>query len=85
MNDNATRVLITGASGGIGYELAKVFAHAPPQSSARGSQRAQTLTQFTDELQRRFGVFGEKPLHLIWQSRALRRFSSTNCSAKALP
>jgi uncharacterized protein len=47
--------LITGASGGIGYELAKLFAkdHHNLVLVARNGQR---LAQVADELQRQFGV-----------------------------
>jgi uncharacterized protein len=47
--------LITGASGGIGYELAKLFArdHYNLVLVARSSGK---LTQFADELQRQFGI-----------------------------
>jgi len=47
--------LITGASGGIGYELAKLFAkdHHDLVLVARSAPK---LTQFADELQRQFGV-----------------------------
>src|SRR6185503_6142369 len=47
--------LITGASGGIGYELAKLFAkdHHNLVLVARNAQR---LAQVADELQRQFGV-----------------------------
>ena len=47
--------LITGASGGIGYELAKLFAkdHYNLVLVARTSGK---LNQFADELQRQFGV-----------------------------
>ena len=47
--------LITGASGGIGYELAKLFArdHYNLVLVARSSG---TLSQFADELQRQFGI-----------------------------
>jgi len=52
MNQTA---LITGASGGIGYELAKLFAkdHHNVVLVARGADK---LTQFADELQRQFGI-----------------------------
>ncbi len=48
-------VLITGASGGIGYELAKLFAkeHHNLVLVARNGPR---LTQVADELQRQFGI-----------------------------
>lgn len=47
--------LITGASGGIGYELAKLFAkdHYNLVLVARSSGK---LAQFADELQRQFGI-----------------------------
>jgi short-subunit dehydrogenase len=47
--------LITGASGGIGYELAKLFArdHHNLVLAARSSGK---LSQFADELQRQFGI-----------------------------
>lgn len=47
--------LITGASGGIGYELAKLFAkdHHNLVLVARSSAK---LTQLADELQRQFGI-----------------------------
>jgi hypothetical protein len=54
MNDGKT-ALITGASGGIGYELAKLFAkdHHNVVLVARSAPK---LTQFADELQRQFSV-----------------------------
>jgi len=47
--------LITGASGGIGYELAKLFAgdHYDLVLVARSAGK---LTEFADELQREFGI-----------------------------
>jgi short-subunit dehydrogenase len=52
MNQTA---LITGASGGIGYELAKLFAkeHNNVVLVARGASK---LAQFAEELQREFGI-----------------------------
>ena len=58
MKDTTTSVLITGGSGGIGYELAKLFAkdHHNLVLVARSGPK---LTQIADELQRRFGNIGE--------------------------
>jgi short-subunit dehydrogenase len=55
MNNSNFSVLITGASGGIGYELAKLFAkdHQNLVLVARNGPR---LAQVADELQRQFGV-----------------------------
>src|SRR5271166_4594813 len=52
---SVTTGLITGASGGIGYELAKLFAndHHNLVLVARNGPR---LAQVADELQRQFGV-----------------------------
>ncbi len=54
VNQSAPTALITGASGGIGYELAKLFAkdHHNLVLVARNGSR---LEQFGDELQRQFG------------------------------
>jgi len=55
MNNSTTAALITGASGGIGYELAKLFAkdHHNLVLVARAGIK---LAQFADELQRSYGV-----------------------------
>ncbi len=55
MNDARLTALITGASGGIGYELAKLFAkdHHNLVLVARNGPR---LKQVGDELQRQFGI-----------------------------
>jgi short-subunit dehydrogenase len=61
MNPTPT-ALITGASGGIGFELAKLFArdHHNLVLVARNGPK---LTQFADELQRQFGILA-KPVAL---------------------
>jgi short-subunit dehydrogenase len=55
MKGNTTTALVTGASGGIGYELAKLFAkdHHNLVLVARSAPR---LSQVADELQRQFGI-----------------------------
>jgi uncharacterized protein len=55
VNQHAPAALITGASGGIGYELAKLFAkdHHNLVLVARNGPR---LAQVADELQRQFGI-----------------------------
>jgi short-subunit dehydrogenase len=55
MNAPTSTVLITGASGGIGHELAKLFAndHHGLVLVARSAPR---LEQVADELQRQFGI-----------------------------
>src|SRR5579862_9579714 len=55
MNAPTLTALITGASGGIGYELAKLFAkdHHNLVLVARNGPR---LEQIADELQRQFGI-----------------------------
>jgi uncharacterized protein len=55
VNKTAPTALITGASGGIGYELAKLFAkdHHNLVLVARNAPR---LAQVADELQRQFGI-----------------------------
>lgn len=62
MNQHIRSALITGASGGIGYELAKLFAkdHHNLVLVARSGAK---LTQFADELERQFGI-SVKPIPL---------------------
>jgi len=54
MSDPQT-ALITGASGGIGYELAKLFAH-DHFNLVLVARNGTKLAQFAEELQRQFGV-----------------------------
>ena len=57
--------LITGASGGIGYELAKLFAR-DHHNLVLVARSAGKLTQVADELQREFGILAKAfPLDLI--------------------
>ncbi len=62
MNQLVPTALITGASGGIGYELAKLFArdHYNLVLVARSTGK---LSTFADELQRQFGI-SAKPVAL---------------------
>jgi short-subunit dehydrogenase len=55
MNDKTSTALITGASGGIGYELANLFAK-DHHNLVLVARRAQCLEQFADELRRMFGI-----------------------------
>src|ERR1700674_2717973 len=54
MNSGKT-ALITGASGGIGYELAKVFAK-DHHNLVLVARSAPKLAQFADELKAQFGI-----------------------------
>jgi uncharacterized protein len=62
MNNRVTTALITGASGGIGYEMAKLFArdHHNLVLVARSGEK---LTQFAGDLQRQFDIVA-KPVAL---------------------
>ena len=62
MEQRKRTALITGASGGIGYELAKLFAH-DHYDLVLVARSGGKLTQFADELQRRFDV-SAKPVAL---------------------
>ena len=62
MGTKSTTALITGASGGIGYELAKLFAH-DQYNLVLVARNAARLGQIEDELQRQFGV-SVKPVAL---------------------
>ena len=55
MNPPSSTALITGASGGIGYELAKLFAK-DHHSLVLVARNAPRLAQVADELQRQFGI-----------------------------
>jgi uncharacterized protein len=55
MNSPSTTALITGASGGIGYELARLFA-ADRHNLVLVARSGDKLTQLADELQRQFGI-----------------------------
>jgi short-subunit dehydrogenase len=55
MDPNPQTALITGASGGIGYELAKLFAH-DRYNLVLVARSADKLSQVAAELQSRFGV-----------------------------
>jgi len=55
MNQRTPTALITGASSGIGYELAKLFA-ADHHNVVLVARSVGKLTQFADELQQQFGI-----------------------------
>src|SRR5207244_10936827 len=55
MNDRKPTALITGASAGIGYELAKLFAK-DRYNLVLVARNGPKLSQFADELQRHFGI-----------------------------
>src|ERR1700757_3450228 len=55
MNQNKFTALITGASGGIGYELAKLFAK-DRYNLVLVARTTPKLSRFADELQRHYGV-----------------------------
>ena len=55
MNGNTTTALVTGASGGIGYELAKLFAK-DRHNLVLVARSGPRLSQFAGELERQFGI-----------------------------
>ena len=80
VNSQPQTVLITGASGGIGYEFAKLFAK-DHYSLVLVARNAAKLTQIANELQRQFGV-SVKTVVLDLISRPLRERCLTLYSAK---
>ena len=72
MHNRTPTALITGASGGIGYELAKLFAndHHNLLLVARSGPK---LTQFAEELERQFGI-SAKPVALDLAASAAPQF-----------
>jgi short-subunit dehydrogenase len=72
MHKRTPTALITGASGGIGYELAKLFAH-DHHNLVLVARSGQKLTQFADELERQFGV-SAKPVALDLTEAAAPQF-----------
>jgi short-subunit dehydrogenase len=62
MTTSSKTALITGASGGIGYELAKLVA-AEHHNVVLVARSAGKLTRFADDLQREFGI-SAKPIAL---------------------
>ena len=54
MSATTSTALITGASGGIGYELAKLFAK-DRHNLVLAARSGEKLEQFANELRRRFG------------------------------
>ena len=83
VNERAPAALITGASGGIGYELAKLFAkdHHDLALVARNGPR---LAQVADELQRQFKIT-VKTLALDLTEPPLRWRCSPNYRVQGLP
>jgi uncharacterized protein len=67
MNQNRPTALITGASGGIGYELAKLFAK-DRYNLVLVARSTPKLSKFADELQRHYGI-SVKPItqDLAWR------------------
>jgi short-subunit dehydrogenase len=72
MNQRIPRALITGASGGIGYELAKLFAN-DRHNLVLVARSGPKLTQFADELERQFGI-SAKPVALDLAADAAPQF-----------
>ena len=73
-------VLITGASGGIGYELAKLFAR-DRYNLILVARSGDKLTQIANELQSRHGV-SVKTIALILLISILPSFFLINCKEK---
>jgi hypothetical protein len=72
MHNRTPTALITGASGGIGYELAKLFAH-DHHNLVLVARSGPQLTQFADELEHQFGI-SAKPVALDLAASAAPQF-----------
>jgi uncharacterized protein len=72
MHNRTPTALITGASGGIGYELAKLFAH-DHHNLVLVARSGPKLTQLADELERQFGI-SAKPVALDLAASAAPQF-----------
>jgi short-subunit dehydrogenase len=80
MNTQKQTVLITGASGGIGYELAKLFAK-DRYNLALVARSQDKLNKIGAELQGRFGVT-VKTVALDLAAAPAAKFLSISCTAR---
>jgi len=66
MNDRTQTALVTGASAGIGYELAKLFAKNR-YNLVLVARNGPKLSRFADELQRHYGISAKSmAVELLW-------------------
>ena len=79
---NKTAV-ITGASGGIGYELAKLFAR-DRHNLVLVARSTSKLSRLADELTRQFGITA-KPDRQTWPRPARRSICSITWNGTGLP